>query len=104
MDSGLSLPWPGFNPWLGNRDPASSAAQPKKKKENNERKRGGEREEKEECKLLTMTKYRTKCCMCACVLSCIQLFATPWTVASQGPLSVEFSRQEYRSGLPFPTP
>ena len=32
MDSGLSLPWPGFNPWLGNRDPASSAAQPKKKK------------------------------------------------------------------------
>ena len=32
MDSGLSLPWPGFNPWLGNRDPESSAAQPKKKK------------------------------------------------------------------------
>ena len=28
-------------------------------------------------------------------------FATPWTVACQSPLSVEFSRQEYRSGLPF---
>ena len=42
--------------------------------------------------------------MCACVLSCIRFFATPWTVASQGPLSVEFSRQEYWSGLPFPTP
>ena len=30
--------------------------------------------------------------------------ATPWTVAHQVPLSMEFSRQEYRSGLPFPTP
>ena len=31
-------------------------------------------------------------------------FVTPWTVAHQVPLSMEFSRQEYRSGLPFPTP
>ena len=30
--------------------------------------------------------------------------ATPWTVARQAPLSVEFFRLEYRSGLPFPTP
>ena len=30
-------------------------------------------------------------------------FATPWTVAHQAPLSMEFSRQEYWSGLPFPT-
>ena len=29
---------------------------------------------------------------------------TPWTVAHQAPLSVEFPRQEYRSGLPFPSP
>ena len=29
---------------------------------------------------------------------------TPWTVAFQAPLSMEFSRQEYRSGLPFPSP
>ena len=29
-------------------------------------------------------------------------FATPWTVASQAPLSTEFARQEYCSGLPFP--
>ena len=29
---------------------------------------------------------------------------TPWTVALQAPLSMEFSRQEYWSGLPFPTP
>ena len=37
-------------------------------------------------------------------LSRIRLFATPWTVAYQAPLSVEFSRQEYWSGLPYPCP
>ena len=37
-------------------------------------------------------------------LSRIQLFATPWTVAHQDPPSMEFSRQEYRSGWPFPSP
>ena len=40
--------------------------------------------------------------MSACVLSCIRLFVTPWTVARQAPLSMEFSRQEYWSGLPCP--
>ena len=34
----------------------------------------------------------------------LQLFVTPWTVAHQDPLSMESSRQEYWSGLPFPTP
>ena len=37
-------------------------------------------------------------------LSCVQLFATPWTVAHQAPLSMGFSRQEYWSGLSFPSP
>ena len=37
-------------------------------------------------------------------LSCVQLFATPWTVAHQAPLSMGISRQEYWSGLPFPSP
>ena len=44
---------------------------------------------------------------CVCVLSClvrVQLFAAPWTVAHQAPLSMRFSRQEYWSGLPFPSP
>ena len=36
-------------------------------------------------------------------LSHIQLFATPWTVAHQAPLSMGLSRQEYWSGLPFPS-
>ena len=36
-------------------------------------------------------------------LSPVRLFATPWTVARQAPLSMGFSRQEYWSGLPFPS-
>ena len=39
-----------------------------------------------------------------CMLSHVQLFATPWTVLLQAPLSMESFRQEYWSGLPFPTP
>ena len=37
-------------------------------------------------------------------LSRVRLFATPWTVACQAPPSMGFSRQEYWSGLPFPSP
>ena len=38
------------------------------------------------------------------LLSRVRLFSTPWTVAHQAPLSMGFSRQEYWSGLPFPSP
>ena len=38
------------------------------------------------------------------LLSRVWLFATPWTAACQAPQSMEFSRQEYWSGLPFPSP
>ena len=38
------------------------------------------------------------------LLSCVQLFATPWAVAHQAPLFLEFYRQEYWSGLLFPSP
>ena len=38
------------------------------------------------------------------VLSRGRLLATPWTAAHQVPLSMDFSRQEYWSGLPFPSP
>ena len=37
-------------------------------------------------------------------LSCVRLFVTPWTVAYQAPPSMGFSRQEYWSGFPFPSP
>ena len=37
-------------------------------------------------------------------VSCSVVFATPWTVAHQTPLSMEFSRQKYWSGLPLPSP
>ena len=45
-------------------------------------------------------------CLCACVqlLSHDQLFATPSTIVPQAPVSMQFPRQEYWSGLPFPTP
>ena len=36
-------------------------------------------------------------------LSRVQFFVTPWTIAYQAPLSTGFSRQEYWSGLPFPS-
>ena len=38
------------------------------------------------------------------LLSHVRLFATPWTIAYQAPPSMRFSRQEYWSGLPFPSP
>ena len=43
-------------------------------------------------------------CVCVCVLSHVQLFANSCTAACQTPLSMEFSRQENWSGLPFLTP
>ena len=45
--------------------------------------------------------------VCACALSRfshVRIFATPWTIVLQAPLSMGFSRQEYWSGLPFPSP
>ena len=38
-----------------------------------------------------------------CVFSHVQLFPTPWTVVCQAPLSMEFSRQDYWSRVPFPS-
>ena len=38
------------------------------------------------------------------LLSRVRLFATPWIVAYKAALSMEFSRKEYWSGLPFPSP
>ena len=38
------------------------------------------------------------------MLSHVRLFVTAWTIACQAPLSMEFSRQEYWNGLPFPFP
>ena len=39
-----------------------------------------------------------------CILSHVRLFATPWPVACQAPLSMGFSRKQYWSGLLFPLP
>ena len=42
--------------------------------------------------------------MCMHVQSCLTLFAILWAIARQAPLSMGFFRQEYWSGLPFPSP
>ena len=47
--------------------------------------------------------YQDGVCVLNC-FSCVPLFATPWIVACQAPLSMGFSRQEYWSGLLCPPP
>ena len=58
--------------------------------------------------IVTRSQKPSSClsvCVCMCEsLSRVQLFVTPRTVAHQASLSMEFSRQEYWSGLPFPSP
>ena len=53
---------------------------------------------------LTTHDLRSVSMVDAQLLSCVLLFATPWTVTCQAPLSVGFSTQEYWSELPFPSP
>ena len=57
--------------------------------------------------ILQMSKMKPRNMKHACVLSCfsrVWLFATPWTVARQAPLSMGFSKQEYWSEFPCPPP
>ena len=49
------------------------------------------------------TNKYTHAVLCLVIQSC-PVFVTPWTVAHQSPRSTGFSRQEYWSGLPFPSP
>ena len=53
---------------------------------------------------LSPSQPRWQLAQSVCVLSHVWLFVAPWTVARQAPLPMEFSRQEYWSGVPFPTP
>ena len=57
--------------------------------------------EVEKCFQRTECLYYYYCCLVA--KSC-PILATPWTAACQAPLPMGFSRQEYWSGLPFPSP
>ena len=50
-----------------------------------------------------LSTFNLVVCVCLCVFSCVRLY-TLWTIACQAPLSMEFSRQEYWIGLPFPSP
>ena len=56
-----------------------------------------------------MIRFHPSLCVYVCsvfaqMLSHVQLFAASWTIAHEAPLSLEFSRQKYWRGLPFPTP
>ena len=53
---------------------------------------------------ISSTEVMSRYIVCAHSLICVQLFATPWTVSHQAPLSMGFPRQEYWNGVPFPTP
>ena len=57
--------------------------------------------------IVTCVYYTLTCCKTSVSvksLSHVQLYVTTWTVANQAPLSMEFFRQEYQNGLPFPSP
>ena len=75
----------------------------KKRKRDKEKEEGGNAST---CCGVSVSLPNSCVCVCVCewVLSRVWLFATPWTVAHQAPLSMEFSRQEYWSGLPCPPP
>ena len=70
-----------------------------------------------DCQLFNISKIKEDCRLCeggaisvyfvsvgAQLLSQFRLFATSWIVACQAPVLMDFSRQEYWSGLPFPAP
>ena len=61
-------------------------------------------EQPEQMESLKSCHTRSNAKYCLLLFSHVWLCATPWTVACQAPLSVDFSRQEYWSGLPFPCP
>ena len=55
-------------------------------------------------KLLVLVLVLVKALCCACAQSVMSDSVTPWTVARPAPLCMEFSKQGYWSGLPFPSP
>ena len=55
------------------------------------------------CIQWNITHVCVSVCACTQLLSRVQHVATPWTVARKAPLPMEFSRQEYWRGLPFPS-
>ena len=65
------------------------------------KRQGDSFEKKNKVAEINLLNFKT---LSVCVLSHVQLFATPWTAVPQAPLSMGFPRQEYWSGLLFPSP
>ena len=102
-DSVLSLQRTQVQSLVGKLRPHKPCCMAKKKKKT---KKGKNNKTQNKVIDLSKSKYiinQSKCRMHAELLSHVQLFATPQTVACQAPLSMEFSRQEYWSGMPSST-
>ena len=97
LSSVKNITWTHVNPWLFYSNVWQNSLQKKKKQT-----KPAKKKKKKEYNLSFSCWYvqhrHTQ------LLCCVQLFATPRIVARQTPLSMEFSRQEYWSGLPFPPP
>ena len=66
--------------------------------------KGGKKRQTFRCKTNNFWGCNVQHGVHAQLLSYVQLFESSWTIAHQAPLSMEFSRQEYWSGLSFPPP
>ena len=65
----------------------------------------GGRPEHSHTHCISLAEHSPNHMMCVCMHAKFRpTLSNPWTVACQAPLPIEFSRQEYRSGLPFPSP
>ena len=104
--------WANFGRWWGPGRPGLLQSMGSQRVEHNL-----VTEQQQYISLSLTEKYRFTCCLTYLPstfkkrkrkkvqsFSHVQLFATPWTVAYQALPSMEFSRQEYWSGLPFPSP
>ena len=66
--------------------------------------KGGQNGQTFRCKINTLWGCNAQHGVLAQLLSYVRLLETPWTIAHQAPLSMEFARQECWSGVSFPTP
>ena len=95
--SEMALPWILYR--LVTSIPCKKTCFQEKKRER-ERERDRQRQRQRQ-RQKQRQRERENCCRQKKI--CLKTFVTPWTAASQAPLSMGFSRQEYWSGLPFPS-
>ena len=101
----LSLLWSwSLIPGWGTKIPQPSSVAKKKKQTNKLESKKLTIDPKKQVLERSVCVYMYVCCAVLSRFSRVQLFAAQWTIACQASLSVEFSREEYWSGLPCPPP